>query len=96
LTHTRRSAFFADIDGGIIDALEKDPWKPISTLEKKDPDPCDRYLRGLDQRSLGRRVYSSSRKDGGARVSRDRPEVARRRTRNRSKGLLLEAVFDLG
>jgi hypothetical protein len=58
--------------GGVIDALDKDPWKPMSTVEKKSPEPVRRISprnrsevarpQGI-QRLRGRTTGRSSRRD---------------------------------
>lgn len=97
----------------VIEALEREPWKPMSTIEKKEiRSPTDGYIRGIDQRSIGRRVYNGfedGRRDvrlGGIVLNKRKYDPIARgdllciiyapEARSLDEGALLEAIFDLG
>jgi thymidine phosphorylase len=97
----------------VIEALETKPWKPMSAIEKKEiRSPRDGYIRGVDQRSIGRRVYSGF--DDGVRDVRFGGIVLNKRrydpvakgdilcmiytpeASSLNEETLLDAIFDLG
>lgn len=47
------------VSAGVIEGLEMQPWRPMAGIEKKEiRSPRKGYVRGINQRAIGRRVYN--------------------------------------
>jgi pyrimidine-nucleoside phosphorylase len=101
------------VSASAIGVLENDPWNIMSGVERKEiRSPRDGYLRDINQRSLGRRIYNGfedGRRDirlGGIILKKRRYDPVAKGDiicsiygpgcRSIDEESLLEAIFDLG